>query len=213
MANTYSVAGNSQSSSSTDSTATTKKTSDNLGKDDFLKLLITQLQYQDPMDPMEDKDFIAQMAQFTSLEQMQNMNSSMQMTQASSMIGSKVFWTDSATAKEMSGVVSSVRVVSGEPKLVIGNTSIELSKVTAVEAQTQTTNHASTRVAEALVEANTMLGMKVTWTDSTTAKQMSGIVVGAKVVDGEAKLLVGDTYIDMNKVTAVDYPPQVTSND
>ncbi|MBP2662589.1 MAG: hypothetical protein H6Q71_537 [Firmicutes bacterium] len=212
MANTYSVAGTGQSSSNTDSTATTRKQSDDLGKDDFLKLLITQLQYQDPMNPMEDKDFIAQMAQFTSLEQMKNLNTSMQMTQASSMIGSKVFWTDSATAKEMSGVVSSVRVVSGEPKLVIGNTSIELSKVTAVEAPTQTTNHASTRVAEALVEANTMLGMKVTWTDSTTAKQMSGIVVGAKVVDGEAKLLVGDTYIDMNKVTAVDYPPQVTSD-
>ncbi len=49
-----------------------------LGQDDFLKILVTQLQNQDPTSPMEDKDFIAQMAQFSSLEQIRNMSQGFQ---------------------------------------------------------------------------------------------------------------------------------------
>ncbi|AHM56657.1 hypothetical protein EAL2_c13620 [Peptoclostridium acidaminophilum DSM 3953] len=47
--------------------------SGNLGKDEFLNMLVTQLKNQDPLNPVEDKEFIAQMAQFSSLEQIQNL--------------------------------------------------------------------------------------------------------------------------------------------
>ncbi|WP_425060862.1 hypothetical protein SCACP_16160 [Sporomusa carbonis] len=130
MSSVNAATGTSQSTAN--SAQTTRTKNDNLGKDDFLKLLVTQLRYQDPMKPMEDKEFIAQMAQFSTLEQMQNMNSTMEMTQASGLIGLKVTWR-SDSGQEKSGVVSAVRLVNGQPKLVIGDTSIEMSQVSAVE--------------------------------------------------------------------------------
>jgi flagellar basal-body rod modification protein FlgD len=55
-------------------TTTTDKPKNDLDKDAFLRLLTTQLANQDPLNPMEDREFIAQLAQFSSLEQMQTLN-------------------------------------------------------------------------------------------------------------------------------------------
>jgi flagellar basal-body rod modification protein FlgD len=66
---------------SNSSTANTEKTGTEqaiMGKDAFLKILLTQLRYQNPLEPVKDTDFIAQMAQFSSLEQMQNMNKNLE---------------------------------------------------------------------------------------------------------------------------------------
>ena len=108
-----------------------KKINNELGKDDFLQLLVTQLQHQDPLAPMEDKDFIAQMAQFTSLEQMKNMNNAVQITQATSYIGKQVSWADSQ-GTEQTGIVTAIRIVNSEPKVMIGEESIELKKIMSV---------------------------------------------------------------------------------
>lgn len=58
--------------------ALSKQKGSNMDKDSFMLLLVTQFKYQDPLNPMEDKEFIAQLAQFSSLEQLMNLNTSME---------------------------------------------------------------------------------------------------------------------------------------
>ena len=125
------VTGVNYSAATTTSGTTKSKTNNELGKDDFLQLLVTQLQHQDPLAPMEDKDFIAQMAQFTSLEQMKNMNNSVQITQATSFIGKQVTWADSQ-GNEMAGVVKSVKIVNGEARVLVGDQTLELKQILTV---------------------------------------------------------------------------------
>ena len=71
-----SVTGGTATNQANPVTGATREPNNDLGKDAFLKILITQLSNQDPLDPLKDKDFIAQMAQFSTLEQMTNMNKS-----------------------------------------------------------------------------------------------------------------------------------------
>lgn len=72
-----------QDTTQTSQTSTASKSkSDALGKSDFLKLLMAQLKYQDPMKPMDDKSFIAEMAQFNALEEQRNLNSTLTENQA-----------------------------------------------------------------------------------------------------------------------------------
>lgn len=72
------AAGQTKETGSTGSNSTSGSTkTDALGKEAFLNLLITQLQHQDPTAPMADGEFLAQLAQFTSLEQLQAMNKSL----------------------------------------------------------------------------------------------------------------------------------------
>lgn len=97
-------------SSSTNSLATSSS-KNILGKQEFLNLLVTQLRYQDPLKPMEDKEFVAQLAQFSALEQMQNLNQSFEILKAQSMIGRYVVATNpSDTSKTIEGRVDSIKV-------------------------------------------------------------------------------------------------------
>jgi flagellar basal-body rod modification protein FlgD len=110
-----------------------------LGKDDFLKILITQLQNQDPTAPLQDKEFIAQMAQFSSLEQVTNMAASFQRlsgllasSEAAGVLGKQVEILDGDTV--VTGIVD--KVVRGDVPLVSVNGQLyDFSQVQSVIQQ------------------------------------------------------------------------------
>lgn len=112
-----------------------------LGKDDFLKLFVTQLQHQDPLNPMDDAAQMAQMAQFSTLEQTSNIATGTSslvaaagMSQSLGLIGKTVTYVG-ADGAERSGVVAKVTTQAGTTTLTVGDaTGINPSAVTSVTA-------------------------------------------------------------------------------
>ena len=92
--------------------ASKKESGGALDKDAFLQLLVTQMQYQDPLEPTDNTQYISQLASFSTLEQMQNMSATMEMQRASGLVGQYVYIeeTDATTGetKQVEGTVDYV---------------------------------------------------------------------------------------------------------
>lgn len=123
--------------------ATNNQQSKDLGKDAFLKILVTQLQNQDATQPMKDGEFISQMSQLSVMEQLSNLNKSLtmflytqmdsQLTEYSSMIDKKVTWTNPETKVQESGIVKGVLYKDDLIYLKIGDQEILASSILSIE--------------------------------------------------------------------------------
>jgi flagellar basal-body rod modification protein FlgD len=117
-----------------------------LGKDAFLQLLVSQLRNQNPLEPTSNDQFIAQLAQFSSLEEMQTVNENLvglavlqqsnalmaQLTDSSALIGKHVQYDDPASGESKVGSVGSVRLEEGMAILRIDGQNVPLASVTEV---------------------------------------------------------------------------------
>ncbi len=126
-----------------------------LDKDAFLKLLVTELRHQDPTQPMENKEFIAQMAQFSALEQMTNVNKSIQTLnknsmsgEAFSLLGKNIQAMDPVSGMRVEGKVSSLFYRGDEIRLVVNNKDVGLSDIYAVFANSEPGQFADKSVIE-----------------------------------------------------------------
>lgn len=113
-------------------------TSNSADKDMFLQLMVAQMKYQDPLNPTDSSQFLAQTAQFTALEKMQDVADQTAMllsTQlafgASSLIGQTVRWND-ASGVEQSGVVQGTTYLATGPVLSIDDKSVPVTDVISV---------------------------------------------------------------------------------
>ncbi len=118
-----------------------RNTKQQLNADDFLKLLTVQLQNQDPLKPMEDAQFMGQMAQFAALEQTRDLNTSFAnfakqqaVSTAAQYIGMKVTL-KAPDGSDVVGLVSAVNLTADGPKIVVNGTAYAASNVMSVEWQ------------------------------------------------------------------------------
>lgn len=138
MANSFAV-WNVSSSSGAPPTGSSS-TAGQLGKNDFLNLLAAQLRQQNPLDPVDNAQFMAQTAQFNTLEQLQKMNETLEaamgmnaLSQASTLIGRQVIALNTDNTR-IEGIVKEVTLQDGKPMLLVGDTAVPLDNVVVVGA-------------------------------------------------------------------------------
>jgi flagellar basal-body rod modification protein FlgD len=136
------TAANLPSTPSTSSASTSSGASMNLSKDDFLKLFVTSLQYQDPLSPMDNGQMMQQMSQLGMMEQVTNMTSAVdkltenmlgnQIQQGSSLLGKIVTGKDDA-GNTVTGEASKLVVNDGIVDLLVNNTQIQIGSIQEVD--------------------------------------------------------------------------------
>jgi flagellar basal-body rod modification protein FlgD len=102
-----------------------------LGQDEFIKILVTQLRSQDPLNPQKDTEFIGQMAQFNALESTKSMQAEIQSLRANALIGHKVEINDGEL--NVVGEVTSVDNIKGELRIIVNGAPYSLRDVVRVE--------------------------------------------------------------------------------
>ena len=113
--------------------------SSTVNKDEFLRLFVAQLQNQSPMDPLKGHEFIAQLAQFSSVEQLTNLNTTFadnlkfqQLSGGSEFIGKKATYVDPVVGGNAEGVIQGVTTLDDSISVVIQNREIPLSNITGI---------------------------------------------------------------------------------
>lgn len=193
-----------------------------LDKNAFLSLLITQMQYQDPLNPVEDKEFLAQMAQFTALEQMQNMNVTLKEQHANSLVGKYVVaenYDDTTRQTEIiEGRVEGMVNKNSEMYLIIGDKEVLASKVKQVyedytELQQMSAIQEAINISQNIgLIGKTVQGFEI---DSTTGKPtnfVEGKVDYVKFDNGNAILVVGGKEIYASQIASVSDNSLITGS-
>lgn len=188
-----------------------------LGKEEFFEMLIAQLKYQDPLNPMDGTDFTAQLAQFSSLEQLSNMNTSLETVAANQLVSNQVnavtligknvaaqgdvIETDGTTAS----IVYSLEESISKGTVSIYNSDESLVKTIEVGSQQQGINTVSWDCSDVEngsytfeIEAFNTAGDSV-----SVDKYVIGTVTGVTFQDGTSYIQIGDAEVPFENIVSV----------
>jgi flagellar basal-body rod modification protein FlgD len=197
-----------------------------MGKEDFLRILVTQLQNQDPIDPMKSEDFASQLAEFSSLEQLQNLNATVASTAELDVLLNQSLTNTLAASfigNDVRALGNSVQYSDGKPRLQYSlpitaqNVSIDIMDENGVVLRTVDlsgqTDGDHTYEWDGLANDGTPLQegkftFRVNATDLNGGAfsgdpYISGTVTSVRYFDGAAWLQLGDTEVSMSNVVEI----------
>ncbi len=176
----------------------------------FLALLVAEMTNQDPLEPTSNTEFITQMAQFSQLQYLQDSSSYSMSNYASSLVGKTVTVSkmDGTEKVNTTGVVTEVKKVGDEFKIVVNGVNFDLKSIQSI-ADTNTVSKPTdnTNIGELITKASLMIGLyahaskKVTGEDGETVKNTEGFIESVKVKDGAVKVVIGGEDYSLDEIT------------
>lgn len=194
-------AASSMSSSSSSESSSSNITVDN---ETFLKLLVAQMQHQDPLSPQTDTEFITQLAQMSTLEEMQQISSGMSSIQAYSMVGRYAYAeatdSDTGTTGYYYGTIDSIFSDRGTYYAIIGEDVIEVDDIVQIFDSSLLATGAK------LVDTSNLIGKIITGlyeSDDTTTSEITGVVSSVTYDEGVIYAIVDGKQIAVDSITDI----------
>lgn len=201
---------NGQLNISETSQETEKKTGSALDKDDFLMLLVTQMKYQDPLEPESNTEYVAQLAQFSSLEQMQNLNSTATNTSAYTLVGKQVRireTSDTGAEREVQGTVEYVKMENNKPYVSVNGEMYSYDDIVEVIDEKYLISQyvPSVKQQEITYLHHDPQNVKITGISmGSNGYEATGLAVALMAEDGKTTKIDADKMIYKNGVLTID---------
>ncbi len=182
-------------------TTASEEASNSLGKDAFLQLLVTQMQNQDPLEPTTDTEFVSQLATFSQLEQLQNLTTTFESSQAMTLVGQNVILatTDSSdNTNYISGTVDFVNVSGDKVQLSVGGNLYDIADLYSVIDQDYITEQGLPTLQDDYsftydADSPQDISFKVNLGDGDTVASQVAVFVNSEILDTSLVTLTGDT--------------------
>ncbi len=199
-----------------DNTSESKRGTGELGKDAFLQLLVAQMKYQDPLNPTSDTEYISQLATFSSLEEMQNLNTTLGHMQGYNLVGKYVMVKtegEEGTEGLTGGKVDYVFVESNKMYLNINGNDYSIDDLDTVvtEEYVKSLSSKGTNTTEDLARAGELVGKNITVKDDE-GKNYTGEVFQAFMENGTVYLKVGSKNYKYDNLVSVNMKEDLTAD-